>query len=98
MARAKVMLTECLTYTLGRKTWKRRIPEILTNPTEIERYRMISEFTVTDLKDAAPKKRAKPEPAPVEEDEGTEDEDTKKPVAKKKSKAFKKSSKKPKRK
>lgn len=51
MARAKVVLKEAVSYTIKGRVWKKKQPQILTDPKEIEFYRANSRFSVTDLKE-----------------------------------------------
>lgn len=51
MAKARVTLRGCKTYTLGNKTWIQGRSEIITRPSEIDRLKLIQEFVVTDLED-----------------------------------------------
>lgn len=59
MARARVTLREGISLKEGNRTFLKNKPQILTNPSEIERYRLNGRFDVKDLADEKPKAKAK---------------------------------------
>jgi hypothetical protein len=59
MARARVTLREGISLKEGNRTFLKNKPQILTNPFEIERYRLNGRFDVKDLADEKPKAKAK---------------------------------------
>lgn len=74
MARARVVLSNAQSHVRGNRTFKKGVPEILTDEDEIAYYKAQSQFTVTMLKDptrpaeAAPVTR-KPKKATTDDDE-----------------------------
>lgn len=66
LVRAKVELVGCQSHTARGRTFKKGQPQTITNADDIAYYQATSEYSV-QLLEAAPKKKAKPAPAPVEE-------------------------------
>lgn len=74
MAKARVTLTKALTHDgRGRKFVKGQ-PQIIDSEADIAYYKAQSEFSVTILKDMAPKRPAKAAPEPEPSDDDDEDE------------------------
>lgn len=75
MARARVELKGCVSYTVGGRVWKKRKPQILTNESEIAKYQSIGDFSVTILKEESRSKaKDKPAPTPPEPEPETDDD------------------------
>lgn len=78
MAKARVTLTKALAHDgRGRKFVKGQ-PQVIDSEADIAYYKAQSEFSVTILKDVAPKRPAKaaPEPEPEDDDEDEAEEIT----------------------
>ena len=62
MARAKITLTGCISYTTPRgRVWRRRETRIISDAAEIAYYRNNNEFVITIIPDAEPKAPPKSE-------------------------------------
>ncbi len=65
MARARVELKGCQSYNDKARKFKKGEVQIITNPTDILFFKSLSDFSVTELQEIAPKvKKAKKKPVP----------------------------------
>lgn len=79
MAKARVNLEKALTYEVRGRTFQKGRPQIITSESDIAYFKNQPEFTVTMLKEVAPKPPptpvvVTPPPAPVVDEEDGEDE------------------------
>lgn len=84
MAKARVELRGCMTHSGRGRTFRKGVPQIMTNPSDILYYQSQGDFSVVMLDDdpapkaeePKPKTKVKvPEPVDEDEPEGDEDED-----------------------
>ena len=81
MAKARVELRGCMTHSGRGRTFKKGVPQIMTNPSDILYYQGQGDFSVVMLDDDPAPKTDEPkpktkvkEPKPVDEDEPKADE------------------------
>lgn len=69
MAKARVCLEKALSHECRGRVFVKGLPQVIDNDADIAYYKAQNEFTVTMLKELAPKPAPKPVPVPVIEDD-----------------------------